>query len=323
MSRLSPALQLQVKKFSTEPIDALVSHLLMTEQRLTLHEALAIDLTDYMLIDWAYRYEHDGDVAMNFKGPPNKGKSNCLVWAGLKWSSITGVPYDMAKIVQNTVEYNMLLKGLKVVDLPENKIDVQDFEQLPGTHASLDEASDVNRTGPLAMTTVMQTTDLEKRMRGLQIARFCAGVDEILHQAYYGVHLVERNTKQKICHGVLYVKNKVDNKVETVYLGGVHIPYVQQDLFDRYYKPKIKSIKSYGKGHTATRVAQIMDFFATELKSNDEFQSLPKTPPDERINYLQKNPRYSVWTTVGYFQALEKLARLPKEEKEPYSRGPF
>lgn len=297
-----------------DPIGDYAAKMELHDIHLTPREALSIDLSGMVLKDFKWRWENNSDVALNITGKPGLGKSNMLLFYGMSWCGITGRPYSMSSIAYDVPSYNLLLKGFKIkpVENDDTRIEVVEFDSEPGSHLSLDEAGDVNRTGPLAMTALLQTTDLEKRMRARQIGRFCAGVGEILHQAYYYIQAIERNPKEKICTGLLYVYSNGKKR----FLGSVRVPYVDKSIYEKYNKPKMKSIKDYGRGASVNRIAQLIDFFAEELRNSDEFQALPIKPPNQRLNWIMRNPKYSIFTANKYFEELERLSRPEKKEKE-------
>jgi len=298
-----------IASFSTEPMEELLSYFILNEFRLNIADALRNDLTRFIELDFLYRWKNAGDIAINIMGRPNKGKSNMMLYFGMKWCEITGKPYPLSNIVYNTPEFNLLLKGLKVKPISETEVSVESFPLEAGIHMSLDEAGDALIAGPLSMTTVFQTADIEARMRALQIGRFCAGVREILHQAYYHIYAVQRDPIRKEVVGLVYSKETTSMESPAIYLGYVRVPYVSKELFDAYNKPKLQSIKAYTTGVGTNRIAQLIKCFANELWNNSEYQALSLKPISERINWLQRNPKYTIWTTIGYFKELEKLTR--------------
>lgn len=302
----------KARELSTEPIDDLISHYQINEIEPTMIDALNIPLNDVVTLDMSYRWQNNEDNAVNIRGVMGRGKSNALLHYGLQWSKITGVPYRMSNIVWNLPEYNLLLKGYKVKNVENtNEITLEDFDLQAGTHLSLDEAGDSLIAGALSMTTAIQTADLEARMRALQIARFCAGVKEILHISYYSIFMVKRDTQKKICTGIVYARQP-DKNNKPLFLGYVTVPYVKQEIFDAYNAPKLKSIKDYGRGITSNRIASIFEFFRKELWEHPEYQALPLRPVASRLNWLKRNPRYSIFPTERYFTELEKLTRNPE-----------
>lgn len=297
-----------VNQFKTEPIEDFFNKILMDECFLTIREAFNIDLTDFILLDMLYRWSNAGDAAINVNGRPNKGKSNILLWLFLNWCKITGQPFKLSNIVFNSAEFNLLLKGIKVIDKPKH-FELTDFKLTPGMGVALDEAADITVSGPLSMTIILQTTDIENRMRALQIGRFCAGVREILHGAYYSIYVVERDSVNKVCYGLVKMHESTDPGSDLINLGCVKIPYVEQKIFDAYNAPKKGSIHDYGRGGQVNKISRIVQFFARQLSIDEEFQKLPMNPPIERLNYIQRNPLYTIFTTQEYFTNLEKMSR--------------
>jgi hypothetical protein len=177
---------------------------------------------------------------------------------------------------------------------------------------SLDEAADVMIAGHLSLSIVLQTTDMENRMRALQVGRFCAGVREILHGAHYNVEAIERDSVNKCVYGIVQMHEKVDPASELIYLGFVRVPYVEPELFKRYNSPKCSSIKEYGRGSQIQKISRLIEFFGNILKKDKDFQKLPISPSIERINYIQRDPKdegFTIFSTGEYFENLEKMSR--------------
>lgn len=299
----------KARTLSSEPIDDLISHYTINEISPSMQDALNIPLNDLITLDANYRWRSDEDLAVNIRGTMGRGKSNTLLYLGLMWSKITGVPYRMSNIVWNLPEYNLLLKGYKVRNVEgTNDISLEDFELEAGTHLSLDEAGDSLIAGNLSMTVAIQTADLEARGRALRLAKICAGVKEILHISYYSIYMVRRDTQKKVCTGIVYAKQP-DKPTKPLFLGYVNIPYVKKEIYEAYNAPKLKSIKDYGRGITSNRIASIFEFFRKELWEHPEYQALPLKPTANRLNWLKRNPRYSIFPTEKYFGELEKLTR--------------
>lgn len=298
----------KTSQFSTEPIEQFFNSILMDEAFMTIREAFNVDLTEFILLDMNYRWLNAGDAAINVNGRPNKGKSNILLWLMLNWCRITGRPFKLSNIVFNTAEFNLLLKGIRVTDTPK-KFALEDFKLEPGIAVALDEAADITISGPLSMTIILQTTDIENRMRALQVGRFCAGVREILHGAYYSIYVVERDSVNKVCYGLVKMHESTDPSSDLINLGCVKIPYVGKDIFDAYNAPKKSSIGDYGRGSQVNKISRITQYFARQLYVDEEFQKMPISPPIERLNYIQRNPLYTIFTTQDYFNNLEKMSR--------------
>jgi hypothetical protein len=297
-----------ISQFSTEPIENFFNKILMDESFMSIREAFNVDLTDYILLDLAYRWANAGDAAINVNGRPNKGKSNILLWLMLNWCRITGKPFKLSNIVFNSAEFNLLLKGIRVID-KDKHFELTDFKLTPGMGVALDEAADITVSGPLSMTIILQTTDIENRMRALQVGRFCAGVREILHGAYYSIYVVERDSVNKMCYGLVKMHESTDPGSDLINLGFVKIPYVDKQVFDAYNAPKKSSIHDYGRGGQVNKISRIVQYFARQLSIDEEFQKLPLNPPIERLNYIQRAPLYTIFTTQEYFSNLEKMSR--------------
>jgi hypothetical protein len=226
----------------------------------------------------------------------------------LNWAKITGKPFKLSNIVFNSAEFNLLLKGIKVIDT-EKKFYLEDFKLEPGMGLALDEAADITVSGPLSMTIILQTTDIENRMRALQVGRFCAGVREILHGAYYSIYVVERDSVNHMCYGLVKMHETTDPGSDLINLGCVKIPYVEKRIFEAYNAPKKDSIHNYGRGGQVNKIARIVRYFARQLSVDEEYQKLPMNPPVERLNYIQQNKLYTIFTTQDYFINLEKMSK--------------
>lgn len=298
----------KAKELSTEPINDLKAHYQINEIEPTMQDALNIPLNDVVALDMYYRYANNSDSSINLRGEMGSGKSNGLLHFGLLWSKITSVPYRMSNITWDLPSYNLLLKGLKVREVEgKNEITLEEFDVERGSSLSLDEAGDSLIAGNLSMTIAIQTADMEARYRAKQVMRIAAGVKEILHISYFSVFMIKRNTKEKICTGIVYAK-RPDHPTKPLFLGYVNIPYVKQEIYDAYNTPKMKSIDAYGRGATSNRVASIFEFFRKELWEHPEFQALPIKPPSMRLNWLKRNPRYSIFPTEKYFVELYRMS---------------
>lgn len=297
-----------MKSFNSEPIDSYLTAIMVDGVHLNLKEALNIDLTEYVYLDFLYRWLNHEDISINITGRPGKGKSNILLNLYKKWVTITGRAFRLDNVVFYSPLYNLLLKGYKVKDRGDH-IELKEFKLEKGEAICLDEASDTTIAGPLSMTMLLQSQDIEARMRALQVGRFSAGTREIQHQSYYNIWVIERDPIAKTCTGVVYAKESNDAGAPIHYLGYTKVPYIDFRIFEAYNKPKIESIYGYGSGSGTNLIAKTIKTFANELKADKEYQSLPLKPSISRVNWLQSNPRYSIFNTVGYFNDLEKLSR--------------
>ena len=245
--------------------------------------------------------------------------SNCLLHYGVLWKDITGVPYRTSSINYSLAEYHLALKGMRIKPLYDEtnnpvlysdgtqKVTLIERPLVKGASISLDEAGDVFVGGMLSLSILLQTADMSKRIRALQVARFMAGVGDIAHQAYFSIQTVQRNPREKYVIGLVFMRDQ--NSREPLNLGFVKIPYVDQKLFDEYNRPKLESIQSFGRSVGLNRTAQLVNFFSEELWTSEAYQTLPIKPNSMRMNYLNRNPRYSVFPTERYFNELEKLTR--------------
>ena len=158
------------------------------------------------------------------------------------------------------------------------------------------------------MTILLQTSDIENRMRALQIGRFCAGVREILHGAYYSIYVVERDSVNRVCYGLVKMHETTDSSSDLINLGYVKIPYVEQKIFNAYNAPKQSSIHDYNRGGQVNKISRIVQFFSQQLMKDKVFQKLPIKPEIERLNYIQRSSLYTIFTTADYFNNLVKMS---------------
>ena len=301
--------------YNNEPMEEYVSKFLVEDYRFSLHDAYNVNLTKFIELDFAYRWANNGDIALNIRGRGGKGKSNIALYLAMLWSYITKVPFKLSNMSYNLPEFNAMLKSMKFRDTPDG-VRIEDFELEKGMCLCLDEASDTMRSGHLSATIQTQTESIEQRMRALQVARLCAGVGEVLHSAYYAIYAIKRDPKEKMCYGVVYTHESTSKDSPVMWLGYVKIPYVPLEIFEKYNKVKMKSIYDFAHGGGANRIAQLIDCFAKELWENRKYQTLPIRPPDLRINYLTMNQRYNIFTTISYFNQLERLTRNAVLNKE-------
>lgn len=297
-----------MRSFTSEPIDNYLTALMVDDIRLTIKEALNVDLTEYLYLDFLYRWLNAQDVAVNITGRPGKGKSNIMLQLMYKWCTITGKPFRLSNVVYYTAIWNLLLKGYKVEETGKS-VRLKDFELQRGEAIGLDEASDLTIAGPLSMTTALQNRDIEARMRALQVGRFASGTRPIQHEAYYNIWTIERDPVAKLCTGIVYATESNDPISPVHNLGFITIPYIDFKIFEAYNKPKLRSIQGYGRNEGGNIVARVIKHFAEELREDKEYQSLPAKPPNVRINWLQSNEKYSIFNTISYFNDLEKLGR--------------
>ena len=310
-----------VEEFSSEPMEEYIAKFIGDDVRFSLNDAYQVNLTKYIELDALWRYLNAGDLAINIRGRPNSSKSNAMLYLAMVWAYITKVPLRMSNIVYDKISYNGLLKGYKFFDKPGG-VSIEDFEQERGMSLCLDEASDTMKVGQLSSTVQTQTESIEQRMRAQQISRICAGVGEVLHQAYYSIYMVRRVPKERCGYGVVYTHESTSKDSPTMWLGYVRIPYVPQATFEVYNKSKMKSIYNYAHGGGSNRIAQLIDTFAKELWVNEEYQMLPIKPPEIRQNYITMNPRYNVFTTISYIRQLETLSRNIALNKELMGKIP-
>jgi hypothetical protein len=302
-----------LRAFNSEPIDELFQEMLLDGIRLNYREAMQIDLTQYAKLDMFYRWHSDGDIAINFRGKPNKGKSNNEIWFALEWCRITGAPFRLDNITQYSVLYNLMLKGFKVKDTAKG-IEVRPYTFIKGDFIGYDEGSDAKVAGQLSATTISENADIENRMRVKQIARFTAGVRELQHAAYYNVLCTERNQNTKVCTGFVY--NNMGDSPENFIIGSLRIPYVPLNIFEAYKKPKVASVDGYATGADANILSRLLMKMGDDLKEDKEYQSIPEKPSIQRILWLRANPKYSIFQTTDYFKTLEQISRIPPSERD-------
>jgi hypothetical protein len=317
------------KDFRTEPINELANYYRFNNINLELKDALRFNITQLVETDIYYRYNNHSDIAINFVGESGTGKSNQLLHYNLLWADVTTVPFRTSSVTWSQPEFNLMLRGMKMrvyKDTEEStgsRITIEERPLDKGESLSLDEASDQLIAGALSLTVSLQTGDIENRIRALQVARFCAGVRQILHSAYYNMEVIRRDTVDRAIYSIVYKDMKDANGTwRRTNLGYVRIPYVPLHIFEHYNKYKIESIHQFGKSVGTNRIAQLINYLAKKLWDDEDFQRLPLKPNSARMNWMQRNPKISIFPTVKFYEQLYNLSlnkdlheQLTKKEK--------
>jgi hypothetical protein len=110
------------------------------------------------------------------------------------------------------------------------------------------------------------------------------------------------------CLGMVPMHN-TDPSSDLINLGFVKIPYVDEKIFNAYNAPKKGSIHDYNRGGQVNKISRIIQFFSRKLFQDEDYQKLPMSPNIERLNYIQRDPLYTIFTTQDYFNNLEKMSR--------------
>lgn len=296
-------------EFTSEPIDNYLTEMIVDGIHLNPKECLDIDLTEYIGLDMLYRWLNNEDDAVNVTGKAGKGKSNVMLWLMKRWCAISGKPVRLDNVVFHMPLFNLLLKGFKVKRVDADRVKLVNYALERGDAIALDEASDYTVAGQFSATMIMQTQDMEARMRALQVCRLASGTRRILHQSYYDIWAIERNPNTRVCTGVVYAAETNDPGSPVHYLGHVKVPYVDLKLFKAYNEPKMESIHGYARAAGSNVVAKVVRHFAEELLENKEYQALPLKPPISRINWIQSHDKYALFQTIQSFRDLEALSR--------------
>lgn len=300
-----------IDSFQSGPLLDLYTDMMMEGKTLSLKEALQVDLSDYLLLDLLWRYHNHSDAAINIMGDARIGKSNDLIHLMLNWCRISGSMFRLSNIVYNRVTYNFLLKGLKVKEIPNtDDIELETYEFQKGDAIGLDEGADTANMGNLMMSTIMQNKDIEGRMAAQQVLRAVAGVGSVLHSSHFDIFALKRVPLEKRCVGLIVKQPKVG--FDMCYLGAVSIPYVPESVFNAYDKPKMKSIGDYGRSSDTRRLAKIKKYLIKKLWNDIEFQSLPLSPPDSRVNYIQEKEEFALFPTAQWYEGLVKMSKNEK-----------